>query len=145
MKLQLLMRKANIKEVWPLHCSCMKFLWSIIYLRRKEVLTEHIIYMVRLWLWNELDTAWKVSKYGVSFGPYFSVFALNTERYFRIQSEYRKIRTRNNSVFGHFSRSVNLTWLLNSKPNQQFHVRNLLKIFSFIFDIGAIPERVGLV
>ena len=33
---------------------------------------------------------------------------MNTEIYFvnlRIQSEYRKIRTRNNSVFGHFSRS----------------------------------------
>ena len=34
---------------------------------------------------------------------------LNTERYsvsLRIQSEYGKIRTRKNSVFGHFSRSV---------------------------------------
>ena len=33
---------------------------------------------------------------------------LNAEIYgvnLRIQSEYRKIRTRNNSVFGHFSRS----------------------------------------
>ena len=32
-------------------------------------------------------------------GSYFPVFSC-------IQSEYRKIRTRNNSVFGHFSRSV---------------------------------------
>ena len=42
-------------------------------------------------------------------GPYFPVFRLNTEIYgvnFRIQSEYRKIRTRKNSIFGHFSRSV---------------------------------------
>ena len=31
----------------------------------------------------------------------------NTELFLvRIQSEYRKIRTRNNPVFGHFSRSV---------------------------------------
>ena len=55
-----------------------------------------------------LLTAWKVSKYGVISGPYFLAFGLNTERYFvsvRIQSECRKIRTRNNSVFGRFSRS----------------------------------------
>ena len=54
-------------------------------------------------------TAWKVSKYGVFSGPYFPAFGLNTEIYsvnLRIQSEYRKIRTRKTSVFGHFSRSV---------------------------------------
>ena len=28
-----------------------------------------------------MSTAWKVSKYGVISGPYFSVFGLNTERY----------------------------------------------------------------
>ena len=43
--------------------------------------------------------AWKVSKCRVFSSPYFPVFGLN------IQSEYRKIRTRKNSVFGHFSRS----------------------------------------
>ena len=44
----------------------------------------------------------EVSKYGVFSGPYFPVFGLNTDIYkenFRIQSECRKIRTRNNSVF----------------------------------------------
>ena len=49
-----------------------------------------------------------MSKYGVISGPYFFVFGLNTEIYslnVSIQSEYRKIRTRNNSVFGHFLRS----------------------------------------
>ena len=53
-------------------------------------------------------TAWKVPKYGVISGPYFPAFGLNTERYevsLRIQSECGKIRTRNNTVFGHFSRS----------------------------------------
>ena len=52
-------------------------------------------------------TAWKVPKYGVISGPYFPVFRLNTEYSvsFRIQSEYRKILTRNNSVLGHFPRS----------------------------------------
>ena len=43
----------------------------------------------------------------------------------RIQSEYRKIRTRNNSVFGHFSRSVSnskiycvsISWYLRLRAN----------------------------
>ena len=50
-------------------------------------------------------------------GPYFLVFGVNTEIYgvnLRIQSEYRKIRTRENSVFGHFSHSA---WLNLSKSN----------------------------
>ena len=49
-----------------------------------------------------------MSKYGVISAPYFPVFGLNTEIYggnLHIQSEYRKIRTRNNSAFGQFSRS----------------------------------------
>ena len=48
---------------------------------------------------------------------FWSVFScIWTEIYgvnLRIQSEYRKIRTRKNSVFGHFSRSV--TFINNSK------------------------------
>ena len=54
-------------------------------------------------------TASKVSKYGVFSGPYFPAFGLNLGRYgvfLRIQSEYGKIRTRKNSVFGHFSLSI---------------------------------------
>ena len=54
------------------------------------------------------ETVWKVSKYGGFSGPYFPALGLNTEIYsvnFRIQTEYGKIRTRKNSVFGHFSRS----------------------------------------
>ena len=53
-------------------------------------------------------TARKVSRYGVISDPYLPVFGLNTEIYginLRIQSEYMKIQTRNNSVFGHFSPS----------------------------------------
>ena len=52
-----------------------------------------------------------MSKYGVISGPDFPVFGLNTEIYevnLRIQSEYRKTRTRNNSVFGHISGSAKL-------------------------------------
>ena len=53
-------------------------------------------------------TAWKLFKYGFISGPYFLAFGLNTESYsvsLRIQSECVKIRTKNNSVFGHFSYS----------------------------------------
>ena len=51
----------------------------------------------------------EVSKYGVFSGSYFPVFELNTEIYsvnLHIQSECGKIRTRKNSVLGHFLRSA---------------------------------------
>ena len=57
-------------------------------------------------------TASKVSKYEVISGPFFPVFRLNTDIYgvnLHKQSEYSKIQTRNNSVFGHFSRSECVT------------------------------------
>ena len=50
-----------------------------------------------------------MSKYGVISGPYVPVFGLHTEIYsvnLCFQSKYRKIRTRNNSVLGHFVRSA---------------------------------------
>ena len=61
------------------------------------------------------NTAWKVSKYRVFSGPYFPAFGLNTERYelsLRIRSKCGKIRTRKNSVFGHFwhNGSFNQYW-----------------------------------
>ena len=49
-----------------------------------------------------------MSKYGVFSDLCFPVFGLNAKIYgvnLCIQSEYRKIRTRKNSVFGHFLRS----------------------------------------
>ena len=55
---------------------------------------------------TKTNTAWKVFKYRVFSGPYFPVFGLNTEIYgvnLRIQSKYRKMRTRKNSVLRHFS------------------------------------------
>ena len=61
--------------------------------------------------YSDAYTAWKVSKYGVFSGPYFSVFGLNMKIYsvnLHIQSEYRKIQTTKNSVFGYFSRSASL-------------------------------------
>ena len=65
-------------------------------------------------------TAWKVSKIGVLFGPYFK---LNSEIYSvnaYTQSNFGKIRSRKNSEFECFSRSVNIRtkptcWQINSK------------------------------
>ena len=59
--------------------------------------------------WRVTQIAWKVSKYGVFSGPYFPVFGLNTGIYgvdLCILPEYRKIRTRKTSIFGHYLRSV---------------------------------------
>ena len=54
----------------------------------------------------------EVFKYGVFSGPHFPAFGLNTEIYYsvnlRIQSECGNMRTRRNSVFGHFSHSAGL-------------------------------------
>ena len=63
-----------------------------------------------------VHTVWKVSQYGVFSGPYSPLFGLNTEIYgvnLRIQSEYRKIQTRKNYVFGHFSRSVKFSTFIS--------------------------------
>ena len=49
------------------------------------------------------------TEYGVITGLHFSVFELDTEIYsvyLQIQSKHKKIRKRNNSVFGHFPRSA---------------------------------------
>ena len=54
------------------------------------------------------------------FWSVFPVFGLNAEIYgvnLRIQCEYRKIRTRKNSVFGHFLRSVSHS-ILFSRHNR---------------------------
>ena len=62
----------------------------------------------------------KCQKKGVFSGPYIPAFGLNTERYslsLRVQSECRKIRTRKNSVSGHFSRSFRELWNVESLWN----------------------------
>ena len=57
------------------------------------------------------DTAWKVSKYGIFSSPYFSEFRLGVK--LRIQSEYRKIRTRKKlRIWTLFTQCETQTWLL---------------------------------
>ena len=76
---------------------------------QKHVFQECIL--LKMCLPVTMYTGWKVSNYGVISGLYFPAFGVNTERDFvslRIQSEYGKIQTRNNSVFGHSAYSGNL-------------------------------------
>ena len=61
-----------------------------------------------------------------------------------IQSKYRKIRTRNNSIFGHFSRSVMFTMNMSS---QIFHLfiwslrrRFVVEVFLNILRKTPVPE-----
>ena len=68
---------------------------------------KNALFLATQWL---LFTVWKVSKYEVFSGLYFPVFGLNAKIYFvnlRIHSEYRKIRTSRNSVFGHLKNITN--------------------------------------
>ena len=57
--------------------------------------------LARLWHNGTLASKKENLARTVISGPYFSVFGLSTEIY-----GVHKIRTRNNSVFGHFLRSV---------------------------------------
>ena len=85
----------------------------------RQICFSFLFFLVKSNMSFQIYTAWKVSTYGVFSGPYFPIFGLNTEIYsvnLRIQSAYRKICTRKNSVFGHFSRSVRyfgVTWSKN--------------------------------
>ena len=70
-----------------------------------------------------MGTAWKVSKCGVFSGPYFPKFGLTTETYrvsLCIHFQFGKIRTRKNSVFGHFSCSGGLQYLYEGWENLVF-------------------------
>ena len=90
---------------------------------------------------DSITTAWKVSKYRVISGPYFPAFGVNTETYvfaLRIQSECGKIRTRNNSVFWHFSWSA-LLCLIN--PN--FIQKNQKKAMSQSWESGVRYGRTN--
>ena len=102
-----------------------------------------------------LITAWKLSKYGVISGPNFPAFELNTEIYgvnLRTLSKYRKIRTRKNSVFGHFLRSekLNLKRTIKksifSKQNSEWQIKSLNhsqnnSCFSAAFDHSDLYEN----
>ena len=85
----------------------------------------------------------KVSKYGVISGPHLPAFGLNTERYFGflgIQSECGEIRTRNNFVFGLFSRSVHATVLSLFRLNLSY--RKWKKWFAWAVAAGKCKKNL---
>ena len=101
------------------------FLWFILYSTFILVFTFYIciLFCGRIWhthwilkgenSWSFLHFIHCVKSVQIrSFsGPHLPIFRLNTEIYgvnLRIQSEYRKKRTRENSVFGYFSHSDSL-------------------------------------
>ena len=86
-----------------------------------------------------MNTAWKVSKYGVISGPYFPAFGLATERYqvyLCIQSKCGKIRTRNNSVFGISSRSGSCVLIRNG---HHVILRMFVRHIAFVISKGGEP------
>ena len=90
-------------------------------------------------------TAQKVSKYRVISGPYFPVFRLNTEIYsvnLRIQSKYRKIWTRNNSIFEHFLRSDLFPFTV-SNYNFQIIISQTKKLRYISCPFRKIPNNVS--
>ena len=97
------------------------------------------------------NNAWKVSKYEVFSGPYFLAFGLNTERYsvsLRILSKCGKLRTRKNSVFGHFSGSailwpphlpfISKTDLLFKNHRTRKHLANFTPSPASLFHVDVI-------
>ena len=74
----------------------------------------------------------------------------------RIRTEYGKIRTRNNSVFGHFSHSdifiLSFQKLQKFRNRYQYHLKNvfeqltiLLKLHYFFIEISAHCKQAGRV
>ena len=66
------------------------------------------------------------------FWSVFSAFGLNTERhevFLHIQSECGKIRTRNNSVFGHILTSSNYSTILHKFPTYQCLQKDIRNFF----------------
>ena len=67
---------------------------------------------LKLYTEKLLITAWKVFRYGLFSGPYFSAFGLNTKRYYLslFSPNVGKHGPEKNSVFGHFTQ-----WILSAK------------------------------
>ena len=90
------------KKNWR-HRHGANFTWKF---RRKNPFLRRGVTSAKNVLWSVFNTVWKVSKYGVIYGSYFPVVKLNTDMYrvnLRIQSEYRKTRTRNNLMWTLFT------------------------------------------
>ena len=95
----ILLERKTISE-----CCCKEILRNLLKKEREKKRKSSTT--KELWIMSMgIFSVWQVSKCGVFSGPYFPIFGLNTEINgvnLCIQSEYGKIRTRKNSVFGQF-------------------------------------------
>ena len=103
-------RRKSVKSIW---------LSSLLLIDAEYLLSkEHCVKSVwkRSYFWSVFSYIW--TEYG------------DSRNNLRIQSEYRKIRTGNNSVFGHFSRSRTLhLYMIKIRHGYQIHrLQNYLKI-----------------
>ena len=78
---------------------------------------------------GKISTAWKVSKYGVTSGPYFPIIGLNTEIYgvnLRNQSEYRPEITPYLDTFHALQKRIeNHVKICDGKFTEILHLRGL--------------------
>ena len=114
-------------------CACICLLSRIFYLACYLLCVEQ-------WLAFHWDISLRHLRHWVISGPYFPAFGLNTKRYFvslGIQSKCGKIRTRNNPVFGRFSRSAIDILLDQIKAYQLSHLLPHLKVvLSFVLRLS---------
>ena len=118
--LQIFPRKLKSFTLIPVHWNLTRFFYYLIWEKGTRKNSHHMPKILpffsdetcRIWRFCIITcsfTAWKVSKYG------FIFYGENLH----IQCEYRKIRTRNNSVFAHFSRSVSQSrWITILSPSK---------------------------
>ena len=83
----------------------------------------------KIMIFCEYCTAWKVSKYGVISGPYFSVFRLNTEN-----TAQKKIRIRTL-----FTQCWKQLWRYSLKHHVTIHLN--LKIPILLHGVHKTPEN----
>ena len=110
---------AYLFDIFERNFHSLRIHWVIKFWAVENILSHCVkSFRIRSYFWfvfsrirTEYGEIFQVPKYGVISGPYFPAFGLNTKRYkvsLRIQSKCGKIRTRNNSVFGHFSCSATI-------------------------------------
>ena len=85
-------------------------------------------------------TAWKVSKYEIFSGLYFPAFRLNME-YISVFSPNTQIRARKNCIFGHFSRSGELTYHIDNLNLFRTSLLNVLQINCLVTMIILLTTR----
>ena len=110
--------------------------WVLVIRKFKRFQGKNYIFYTLFLIFFHCVKSVQIRSYFWSAFPVFGLYFVNL----RIESEYRKIRTRNNFVFGHFSLSV---YALNKTPfgetgflsNRQFLLAGQASFFKIYFYI----------